>query len=82
MSDSGVIASGAAALAADQVLAIAQADALRAYRDLSAYRIGLVLEEDGWHVDYQLKDPGRKGGGPHYVIDAHTGLIVAKRYEQ
>jgi hypothetical protein len=82
MSDSSVVASGAAVLPADQVLTIAQADALRAYRDLSAYRIHLVLEEDGWHVDYQVKDPRHKGGGPHYVIDAHTGAILSKRYEQ
>jgi len=69
-------------LAADQVLAIAQADAARVYRDLSPYRIHLVLEDDGWHVDYEPKDPRLKGGGPHYVIDAHTGAIVSKRYEQ
>jgi hypothetical protein len=42
-------------LAGDQVLAIAQADAARIYRDLSLYRIQLVLEDDGWHVDYELK---------------------------
>jgi hypothetical protein len=64
------------------VLAIAQADATQVYRDLSAYRIQLALEEDGWHVDYDLKDARLKGGGPHYVIDAHTGAIVSKRYEQ
>ncbi|HZU38475.1 MAG TPA: hypothetical protein VFA18_21300, partial [Gemmataceae bacterium] len=69
-------------LAGDQVLAIAQADAARVYRDLSPYRIQLVLEDDGWHVDYDLKDPQLKGGGPHYIIDAQTGTIVAKRYEQ
>ena len=74
--------SGAAVLAGDQVLAIAQADASRVYRDLSAYRIQLVLEEDGWHVDYELKDPRLKGGGPHYLIDASTGTIVSNRYEQ
>jgi hypothetical protein len=67
---------------ADQALAAAHADALRAYRDLSPYRVSLVLEDDGWHVDYDLKDPRRKGGGPHYVIDAATGAILAKRYEQ
>jgi hypothetical protein len=71
-----------AVLAADQILAIAQADAASAYRDLSAYRIGLTLEEDGWHVDYELKDPRHKGGGPHYVIDARSGTIIRKRYEQ
>jgi hypothetical protein len=65
-----------------QALAVAEADALRAYRDLSPYRIQVVLEADGWHVDYQLTDPHRKGGGPHYVIDATRGVILTKRYEQ
>jgi hypothetical protein len=69
-------------LAGDQVLAIAQPDAARVYRDLSPYRIQLVLEDDGWHVDYELKNPGLKGGGPHYIIDAHTGAVISKRYEQ
>ena len=69
-------------IAGDQALTIAQADAVKAYRDLSSYRIQLVLEADGWHIDYELKDPHLKGGGPHYVIDASTGAIVAKRYEQ
>jgi hypothetical protein len=72
----------APSLAGDQALAIAQADALRAYRDLSPYRIQLVLESDGWHVDYEIKDDGKVGGGPHYVIDASTGTILTKRYEQ
>lgn len=69
-------------LAGDQALAIAQADAAGVYRDLSPYRIQLVLEDDGWHIDYELKNPKLKGGGPHYIIDAHTGAIVSKRYEQ
>jgi hypothetical protein len=70
------------ALAADQALAIAQADAVRAYRDLSAYSIRLALEEDGWHVEYQLRDPRLKGGGPRYVIDPLAGTIISKSYEQ
>jgi hypothetical protein len=57
----------------DRALSIAQADALRAYGDLSPYRIELVLEHDAWKVDYELKDARQKGGGPHYVIDAATG---------
>lgn len=69
-------------IAGDQALTIAQADAVKAYRDLSIYRIELVLEADGWHVDYELRDPHLKGGGPHYIIDATTGAIAAKRYEQ
>ena len=73
---------GAAPLPADRALSIAQEDARSAYRDLSAYRIGLTLEADGWHVDYELKDERAKGGGPHYIIDPHTGAILSKRYEQ
>lgn len=69
-------------LTADEALRIAQADAAAAYRDLSIYRIRLALEPDGWHIDYELKDPGLKGGGPHYVVDAGTGTIVWRRYDQ
>jgi hypothetical protein len=69
-------------LRAEEVLKIAQADALQAYRDLAAYSIRLALEPDGWHVDYEIKDPRLKGGGPHYVIDSLTGAIVSKRYGQ
>ena len=71
-----------ASLAGDQALAIAQADAAKAYRDLSPYRILLALEDDGWHVDYDLTDPLVAGGGPHYVIHPDTGDILARRYEQ
>jgi uncharacterized membrane protein YkoI len=67
---------------ADQALRMAQADAAGANRDLSIYRIRLALERDGWHVDYELKKPRLKGGAPHYVIDADTGVIVSSRYEQ
>lgn len=67
---------------AGQVLRIARLDAEQAYRDLTPYRISLVLEPDGWHIDYQVKDPGLNGGGPHYIIDPFTGAILTKRYEQ
>ena len=70
------------ALGADEVLKIVHTDALQAYRDLSDYCIRLALEPDGWHIDYDLKDPRLEGGGPHYVIDPLTGAIVSKRYEQ
>ncbi len=69
-------------LSCDQVLKIAREDAEKAYRDLSHYDIRLALRPDGWHVDYDLKDPRARGGGPHYVINAATGEIVSKRYEQ
>jgi len=74
--------SPATIIQADEALRRAQSDALNAYRDLSPYWIRVVLEPDGWHVDYQPKSPGMKGGGAHYVIDAETGGILFKRYEQ
>ena len=67
---------------AEEALRRAQADAVQAYHDLTPYWIRVVLELDGWHVDYQLRSPGVKGGGPHYVIDHDTGAIIFKRYEQ
>jgi hypothetical protein len=83
MSEASRIGDRAApAVAGEQALAIAQVDAVQAYGDLSPYRICLALESDGWHIDYELKDPRLKGGGPHYVIDACTGAILSRRYEQ
>jgi hypothetical protein len=68
---------------ADVALKVAHSDAEQAYRnDLSAYRVCLALEQDGWHVDYELKDPSIEGGGPHYVIDSKTGKILWKKYQQ
>ncbi len=69
-------------LSCDQVLKIAREDAERVYRDLSRYEIRLALQDDGWHIDYELRDPRARGGGPHYVIDATGGQILSKRYEQ
>jgi hypothetical protein len=82
MNNSTPMEAASTLLAGDQALSIAQADAARVYRDLSPYRIQLTLEDDGWHVDYEVKDLRTKGGGPHYVIDARTGEIRSKRYEQ
>lgn len=66
----------------DDALKIARVDAGKAYRDLSPFRIEMSLEADGWHIDFELKNARVHGGGPHYVIDAQTGVIVIKRYEQ
>lgn len=66
----------------NQALQIARMDAEKAYRDLLKYRVDAKLEQDGWHVDYELKDSNANGGGPHYVIDPVDGKIVSKRYEQ
>ncbi len=79
---SATIGSRGGSLSCDQVLKIAHEDAERVYRDLSRYEIRLVLEDDGWHIDYELHDRRARGGGPHYVIDATDGQILSKRYEQ
>jgi hypothetical protein len=65
-----------------EALRIAHADALAAYHHLSRHRITLMLQEDGWHIDYDLTGPYMAGGGPHYVIDQATGKILSKRYYQ
>ena len=65
-----------------QAIAIAEADGLRAYGNLDKFTLEVSLQDDGWHVDYWLRKRRVAGGGPHYVIDATTGGIVSKRYEQ
>ena len=74
--------SNRAVIPSKEALRIARLEAERAYRDLSKYRVSVVLEADGWHVDYQLKDPNLNGGGPHFVIDPSDGRILWKRYDQ
>lgn len=69
-------------LSSDEVLLVARLDAERVYRELSRFVIRIARESDGWHVDFELKDTMAHGGGPHYVIDPDSGVIVTKRYEQ
>jgi uncharacterized membrane protein YkoI len=66
----------------DAALRVALADAAGVYDDLHLYHIALRLEPDGWRVDFEFKDEDAQSGGPHYVIDATTGAILSKRYEQ
>ncbi len=60
----GTIAVSVPSITSDQALRIARLDAEKVYRDLSPYRASVSLEEDGWHVDYDLKDSRLQGGGP------------------
>jgi hypothetical protein len=71
-----------ATVTSDQALRVARLDAEQAYRDLTPFSVHVELNDDGWHVDYELKDKQSHGGGPHYVIDAQTGVICTKRYYQ
>jgi hypothetical protein len=66
----------------DGALRIARLDAEQKYRDLSPYRIAIVLEDTHWRIDYELRNSNVQGGGPHYLIDAATGAILSKRYAQ
>jgi len=72
----------ASPITCDEALRIAHHDAATAYRDLAGYRITLTLEDDGWHVDYDVTAPYTAGGGPRYVIDQYTGKILSRRYYQ
>jgi hypothetical protein len=69
-------------LSAEQAVHIARLDAEAAYGDLDDFRITIARQPDGWHIDYEVLDTMRDGGGPPYVIDARSGKILANRYEQ
>jgi hypothetical protein len=69
-------------ITSDQALRIARLDAEVAYRDLTPFCIRVELADDGWHIDFELRNKQSNGGGPHYVIDAEAGVILSKRYEQ
>lgn len=71
-----------ATISSDEALRIVQPDAARVYGDLQPYRISIQMSGDAWFIEYELADPRMKGGGPHYVVDAHTGEIRSKRYQQ
>lgn len=81
MTNTALVKHGAP-VSCDEALRTAQSDAEKVFRDLSIYRIAISLEEEGWQVDYELKDQNLQGGGPHYLIDSRTGEIISKRYEQ
>ena len=66
----------------DEALKIALINAQRIYKDLSIYTITAKLIKNQWFVDYDITDPTIAGGGPHYVINANTGVIESFRYEQ
>ena len=66
----------------EKALQIATDNAGQIYRDLSIYTITAKLENNQWFIDYNINDPTVAGGGPHYIINATTGVIDSFRYEQ
>ena len=73
-----------AGVTAADALAVAQADALVAYHDLSRFRIEINRRPAGWEITYHFVPAARfeTGGGPHYMISADTGEILSKLYYQ
>lgn len=66
-----------------QAIAIAEADAVPLFgNELNVLTLEAALHDDGWHVEYHMRRRGWAGGGPHYVIDADTGVIKSKKYYQ
>ncbi|MCB0397538.1 MAG: hypothetical protein KDD36_12850 [Flavobacteriales bacterium] len=66
----------------EEAMALARQWASQVYHDLTPYEIETTLKDGNWHVDYELKDPGMVGGGPHFVISASTGELISSRFEQ
>jgi hypothetical protein len=79
---SATVAAASPTITSDEALRTARLDAEKAYRDLTPYRDLVELMQDGWRVDYELKNRQAQGGGAHYLIDAQTGAIRSKRCEQ
>jgi len=64
---------------------IATQDARRVFvnpGELDVYVPAASLTEEGWRVDFEFRDRGLTGGGPHYLIDGHSGRILRRRFEQ
>lgn len=69
-------------LSKEEAIALTREDAAKAYGDLSGFEVDATRQEADWHVVYTLKDKHAQGGGPEYVVDAHSGQIKSKRYWQ
>jgi len=59
-------------------------DAVSAYGENleSAYYARINLKDGFLYVDYELKNPKARGGGPHYKIDFVSFEVLEKRYDQ
>ena len=66
----------------DHAIAIAHDDALKSYGNLDNLEVNAVFSRGEWKIDYELKNKKLNGGVPHYRIDAKTGEIKHKIYEQ
>lgn len=69
-------------LTSDEILRIANEDAIRMYGDISQSRILICRQADGWRVEFEIDNPDVQGGGPLYLIDGKDGTILSKKYCQ
>jgi hypothetical protein len=74
--------SGKVVINSKRAIEIARLDAEKIYSDLSRYDAWAGLVGECWHVHFELKDPRARGDVLNYVIDAQTGAIRTKKYEQ
>ena len=70
----------------EQALAVATADAVEVYGDLSKFTVSVRYKNERWFVDFKrIKDPNsrfRTGGAPSYILNAFDGSILLKIYTQ
>lgn len=69
----------------ETAISIATQDARRVFSnpgELDVYEPIATLTAEGWRVDFEFRDPGLTGGGPHFLIDRHSGRILKRRFEQ
>jgi hypothetical protein len=66
----------------ETAITIAKEDAQKAYGTLEMYNMHVCELNQTWRVIFELKDSSRDGGGPEYVIDKRTGIILHKTYYQ
>ena len=65
-----------------EAIRIATEDAARVYRDLEeSYRPEATSLDDGWKVEFVLRNPYSLGGGAIYELAA-DGSVRSKRYYQ
>lgn len=67
-----------------EIFSNAHKDAVSAYGENleSAYYVRISLKDDFLYVDYELKNPKARGGGPHYKIDFVSFEVLERRYDQ
>ena len=68
----------------EEAIAIAEADAVAVYGDLSRFALEAHFKNERWCIRYRFVPLERyhTGGGPSYVLNAFDGTIIWKLYGQ